>query len=56
MTFLQDEDFVADKDDGGSPSDDSEEEESDASESGDEKEVDTFSLFSPCFDHSTNYV
>ncbi|PVH61852.1 hypothetical protein PAHAL_3G141500 [Panicum hallii] len=33
-----DEDFVADKDDSGSPSDDSEEEDSDASMSGDEKE------------------
>ncbi|KAF5479206.1 hypothetical protein F2P56_000050 [Juglans regia] len=37
-SFLQDEDFVIDKDDGGSPTDDSGEEESDASESGDEKE------------------
>lgn len=36
---MQDEDFVADKDDGGSPTDDSGEEESDASESGGEKEV-----------------
>ncbi|KAL0431696.1 UNVERIFIED_CONTAM: FACT complex subunit SSRP1 [Sesamum radiatum] len=34
----EDEDFVADKDDGGSPSDDSGEGESDASESGEEKE------------------
>ncbi|KAF8390255.1 hypothetical protein HHK36_024780 [Tetracentron sinense] len=34
----EDEDFVADKDDGGSPTDDSGEEESDASEIGDEKE------------------
>lgn len=31
--LLQDEDFVAEKDDGGSPTDDSREEESDASES-----------------------
>jgi len=36
---LQDEDFVAEKDDGGCPTDDSGEEESDASESGDEKDV-----------------
>lgn len=35
---FQDEDFVAEKDDGGSPTDDSGEE-SDASESGDDKEV-----------------
>ncbi|KAL2252426.1 FACT complex subunit SSRP1 isoform X1 [Sesamum indicum] len=35
----EDEDFVADKDDGGSPSDDSGEGESDASESGEEKEA-----------------
>ncbi|GMG98436.1 hypothetical protein Nepgr_000276 [Nepenthes gracilis] len=34
----EDEDFVADKDDGGSPTDDSGEEGSDASESGDDKE------------------
>ena len=40
--FLQDEDFVIDKDDGGSPTDDSGEEESDASESGDEKEANHF--------------
>lgn len=39
LFFLQDEDFVAEKDDGGSPTDDSGEEDSDASESGDEKEV-----------------
>nr|DAD31171.1 TPA_asm: hypothetical protein HUJ06_010022 [Nelumbo nucifera] len=37
-TDEEDEDFVADKDDGGSPTDDSGEEESDASESGDQKE------------------
>ena len=37
--FLQDEDFVLDKDDEGSPTDDSGGEESDVSESGDEKEV-----------------
>lgn len=36
---IQDEDFVLDKDDGGSPTDDSGEGESDASVSGDEKEV-----------------
>lgn len=36
---LQDEDFVIDKDDGGSPTDDSGEEGSDASESRGEKEV-----------------
>lgn len=36
---MQDEDFVIDKDDGGSPTDDSGDEESDASESGDEKEA-----------------
>lgn len=36
---MQDSDFVADKDDGGSPTDDSGEEDSDASESGGEKEV-----------------
>jgi structure-specific recognition protein 1 len=41
---LQDEDFVADKDDSGSPSDDSEEEGSDASLSGGEKEVTEFTL------------
>ena len=39
MVMLQDEDFVLGKDDGGSPTDDSGEEESDASESGDEKEA-----------------
>ncbi len=38
----EDEDFVADKDDGGSPTDDSGEEESDASQSGDEREVISF--------------
>lgn len=37
--IMQDSDFVADKDDGGSPTDDSGEEDSDASESGGEKEV-----------------
>lgn len=36
---LQDEDFVVDKDDGGSPTDESGGEDSDASDSGDEKEV-----------------
>lgn len=36
---IQDEDFVADEDDGGSPTDDSGEEDSDASVSGDGKEV-----------------
>lgn len=36
---MQDEDFVLDKDDGGSPTDDSGEDDSDASQSGDEKEV-----------------
>lgn len=36
---LQDEDFVVEKDDGGSPTDDSGGDDSDASESGDEKEV-----------------
>lgn len=36
---VQDEDFVVDKDDEGSPTDDSGEEESDASESGGEKEA-----------------
>lgn len=35
----QDEDFVLDKDDGGSPTDDSGEDHSDGSVSGDEKEV-----------------
>jgi hypothetical protein len=39
---LQDEDFVADKDDSGSPTDDSGEEGSDASLSGGEKEVTHF--------------
>ncbi|KAH8483736.1 hypothetical protein H0E87_028233 [Populus deltoides] len=39
MVMLQDEDFVAGKDDGGSPTDDSGDGESDASESGDEKEA-----------------
>ena len=43
--FLQDEDFVLDKDDGGSPTDDSGEEESDASESGEEKEANHFFFF-----------
>lgn len=37
--FLQDEDFVADKDDSGSPTDDSGGEDSDANDSGDENEV-----------------
>ena len=37
--IAQDEDFVLDKDDGGSPTDDSDEDESDASDSGEEKEV-----------------
>jgi len=50
MTSLQDEDFVADKDDGGSPSDDSEEEASDASESGDEK-VGSFLFLTELFCH-----
>lgn len=36
---MQDEDFVLEKDDGGSPTDDSGEEESDASESEGEKEA-----------------
>ncbi|KAG6741711.1 hypothetical protein POTOM_054989 [Populus tomentosa] len=39
MVMLQDEDFLAGKDDGGSPTDDSGDGESDASESGDEKEA-----------------
>ena len=39
---LQDEDFVIDKDDGGSPTDDSGGEDSDASDSGGEKEVSDF--------------
>ncbi|KAK5825901.1 hypothetical protein PVK06_020779 [Gossypium arboreum] len=38
----EDEDFVIDKDDRGSPTDDSGEEESDASESGDEKDISHF--------------
>lgn len=38
MVMLQDEDFVAGKDDGGSPTDDSGDE-SNASDSGDEKEA-----------------
>lgn len=38
----QDEDFVIDKDDGGSPTDDSGEDDSDASESGAEKEASHF--------------
>lgn len=42
--LLQDEDFVADKDDEGSPTDDSGEGESDASKSGEEKEVKGFLL------------
>lgn len=42
--LLQDEDFVADKDDEGSPTDDSGEGESDASKSGEEKEVKDFLL------------
>jgi hypothetical protein len=42
---FQDEDFVADKDDSGSPTDDSGEEESDANDSGGEKEVVTFRIF-----------
>lgn len=41
FSFLQDEDFVVDKDDGGSPTDDSGDE-SDASESGGEKEASYF--------------
>ncbi|KAB1211652.1 FACT complex subunit SSRP1 [Morella rubra] len=41
----EDEDFVLDKDDGGSPTDDSGAEESDASESGDEKEASHFDIF-----------
>lgn len=36
---MQDEDFVLDKDDEGSPTDDSGDEESDASDSGGEKEA-----------------
>ena len=40
--ILQDEDFVADKDDEGSPTDDSGEDDSDANDSGDEKEVSYF--------------
>lgn len=43
--YLQDEDFVADKDDEGSPTDDSGAEDSDASESGDEKEASDLILF-----------
>lgn len=42
---MQDEDFVADKDDSGSPTDDSEGEDSDASDNGGEKEVYQSSLF-----------
>lgn len=42
--LLQDEDFVVDKDDEGSPTDDSGEEGSDVSESGDEKEASSFLL------------
>lgn len=37
--YLQDEDFVAEKDDEGSPTDDSGADDSDASQSGDEKEA-----------------
>ena len=46
MTSLHnlDEDFVADKDDSGSPNDDSEEEDSDASMSRGEEEVTRFAL------------
>ena len=40
--IIQDEDFVADKDDEGSPTDDSGEDDSDANDSGDEKEVSYF--------------
>jgi hypothetical protein len=40
----QDEDFVAEKDDSGSPTDDSDEDGSDASLSGEEKEVTKFSV------------
>jgi len=47
MVMLQDEDFVAGKDDGGSPTDDSGDGESDASESGDEKEA-SHSIHSTC--------
>ena len=39
---LQDEDFVIDKDDGGSPTDDSGEGESDGSDGGDEEVTDFF--------------
>lgn len=39
LCCFQDEDFVAEKDDSGSPTDDSGEEESDASKSGDERQV-----------------
>lgn len=46
--ICQDEDFVVEKDDGGSPTDDSDEEESDASESGDEKEVRSILLLANC--------
>lgn len=42
---MQDEDFILDKDDGGSPTDDSGEDDSDASDSGDEKEASHCLLF-----------
>lgn len=44
----EDEDFVLDKDDGGSPTDDSGGDESDASQSGDEREVGSFCLYYGC--------
>lgn len=52
MTLIQDEDFVVDKDDGGSPTDDSGEEDADAIDSGDEKEVRPFSFESSLYAHA----
>lgn len=40
--YLQDEDFVAEKDDEGSPTDDSGADDSDASQSGDQKEASVY--------------
>ena len=43
---MQDEDFVLEKDDSGSPTDNSEGEDSDASDSGGEREASNWALFS----------
>lgn len=57
VIILQDEDFVAEKDDEGSPTDDSGEEDSDASESGDEaRDCSFLSFLCACHDYFNHII